>query len=120
MLANHFEEVEGHVTLKWGESAHCDFVVEKFGGSWRRTKTTASFKTSLDWLEKFDVILSHDCESDVKALDVTMSVGDWKIESEGKVKFEVIPALDLLVDLRLRTPYMEQIGVMTSHRYDGR
>ena len=53
-------------------------------------------------------------------LNVTLSVGDWKIESEGKVKFEVIPALYLLVDMRLRTPYMEQIGVMTSHRYDGR
>ena len=86
----------------------------------RRTKTTASFNSSLNWLEKFGVIMSHDCKSDIKALNVTLSVGDWKIEIEGKVKFEVIPALDLLVDLRLRTPYIEQIVVMTSHEYDGR
>ena len=31
VLANHFNEVEGHVTLKSGECAHCDFVVVKFG-----------------------------------------------------------------------------------------
>ena len=31
MLVNHFDEVEGHVTLESGEFAHCDFVVVKFG-----------------------------------------------------------------------------------------